>query len=194
MVRRSLKVSKFWIGVGVVLLMTFAGVFAWQQRAHSVRLDECKQNMQELALAVEQWQFSHTLSSTDHVERYPEDFSTIVKDGFLKHVPLNPYTKSPVHELKPGDSNTLGDFRYVPVFYSYQFADGSSTPEIQDFALIVYIAGKAEASMFHPVMLKKLGPEPWLQYDSSHQSLQMPPGAISSSGKGMLDAITRAGY
>jgi hypothetical protein len=161
MLRRRLNMSRVWLVLAVLLLI--AGSSIWRQRAQAARVDECKRNLQELVLAVEKWQSSHTLNSIDHVERYPEDFSTVVKDGFLEQVPLNPYTKSPVRELKPGERNELGNFRYVPRYTFFDFEDHNSVGVLQDAMLILYVPGKGKPSDVHPVMLQKLGPENFLE-------------------------------
>jgi len=141
------------MAVVALSFLLLAIVLSWQARLAQQRRELCHKNAGKLEVALDIWSMEHSPDVLDFWgSLYPAQFEQVVKDNYLPTLPTNPYTGRPMRQLKPGDPDSVGDFRYVPLPIRYHLKDGGTYTEIPAYVALIYVAGPpVDHSPFQPI-------------------------------------------
>jgi hypothetical protein len=128
-----------WLIAGAILLGAMVFTFSTGIQK-GVEDRQCRNNANNLRLALERWSIDHGPEVQYVSDWNPGTFYVVIRDGYLK-LPQNPYTKESMRELKAGEANRPGDFRFVSCNAYFHMPDGSVRTQPCAYRIVVYLQG-----------------------------------------------------
>lgn len=73
------------------------------------------------------------------IDAYPETVGELVREGYIKELPPNPFGAGQLIELGPQDKGVVGGFRYIPRRSVYTLVNGASRFETSYYYFVLYL-------------------------------------------------------